>query len=121
VVRESGDPPRIRTLERAGDRVEIRLEPGGAAFLRLTDGYDPGWQATIDGAAAPLLPADLAFRGLALPAGARQIVMQYRPAEVRRGGLISLGTLLALLVGGAILVRRRPLLAAPGETPSAAE
>jgi hypothetical protein len=55
-----------RRVDRAhGDaRVVVRLAEGGdGGFLRLSEGFDPGWTATADGRPLAVLPADVAFAG----------------------------------------------------------
>jgi uncharacterized membrane protein YfhO len=46
--------------------------------------------ATLDGRGEPLLRVDYTFRGVPLPAGTHRIELEYRPASVRRGALVSL-------------------------------
>lgn len=62
------------------ERVIIDVEADRPGYLLLTDAYYPGWQARVDGAAAPILRANVMFRAVALPAGAHEIVFEYRPA-----------------------------------------
>jgi uncharacterized membrane protein YfhO len=66
------------------------------AVLILADAFYPGWEATVDGLPAPLLRANLMFRGLALEPGRHEIVFSYRPAAWRLGVAVSLGALAVL-------------------------
>src|SRR5262249_52238018 len=50
------------------DRVEIETDSEFGGMLALHDIYYPGWIAEIDGARAPILRADVLFRGLKVPA-----------------------------------------------------
>jgi uncharacterized membrane protein YfhO len=78
------------------------------ATLILADTFYPGWQATVDGVPAPILRANLLFRGLALAPGRHEIVFSYHPAAWRLGAAISLIALAALGTAvGATHVRRR--------------
>ena len=48
-------------------------------MLALHDVYYPGWVAEIDGRRAPILRADVLFRGLEVPAGHHRVVFQFAP------------------------------------------
>ena len=55
-------------------------------MLALHDIYYPGWIAEIDGARAPILRADILFRGLEVPAGDHNVVFRYAPFSLRNLG-----------------------------------
>ncbi|MBW2665023.1 MAG: YfhO family protein [Deltaproteobacteria bacterium] len=69
------------------DEESVALRTNGArpGVVVLTDAWFPGWLATVDGKQAPLLRANLAFRGVVVPAGEHVVEMHYRPASRRRG------------------------------------
>jgi Bacterial membrane protein YfhO len=81
-------------------RVEIRTETDGRRLLVLSDVYYPGWTARIDGAPAPILLANYAFRAVSVPAGTHTVVFRYQPRSVRYGALLSLlaGTVVLVLL-----------------------
>ena len=58
----------------------------------------PGWQAWVDGRPAPIHLVDLALRGIALPAGAHRVRMEFRPVILPISLGISLATLIVLLL-----------------------
>ena len=90
------------------ERVAITADVASPAVLVLADAFYPGWQATVDGVPAPILRANLMFRGLALAPGRHEIVFSYRPAAWRLGAAISLVALAALVAAvSATYVRRR--------------
>lgn len=70
----------------------------GPALLRLADQWSPDWTAAVDGRATPVLRADYLLRAVAVPAGAHHVTFRYAPAAVRRGLLLSLGSLVAVLL-----------------------
>ena len=76
------------------------------AFLVTSEVMYPGWQARVNGAAAPLLMTNAAFRGLSLPTGVSDIVMEYRPRFFWPCAAISLAAL-AFAVGAMALRRKR--------------
>jgi len=85
--------------------------PGHAVLL---DEWTWGWTATVDGAPAPVLRADVLFRAVAIPAGDHVIEMRYRSPGLLVGLILSgLGWLaFALLVAWSRRARRSE--AAPG-------
>jgi hypothetical protein len=60
-------------------RVEIETVADREAMLVLLDAYAPGWTATVTGAPAPILPANVAFRAVPVPAGRQRVVFSYTP------------------------------------------
>jgi hypothetical protein len=61
------------------DRVDIEAESEFGGMLALHDTWYPGWVAEIDGVRAPILRADVLFRGLELPAGRHRVVFRFEP------------------------------------------
>jgi hypothetical protein len=86
------------TITRAlPERVEVGVVAETDAYLVLADTFDPGWSATVDGRAAPIRPAWVAFRAVYVPKGRHVVVFRYSPAGFDRGLAISgAGLLLAL-------------------------
>ena len=70
---------RARIVSWRADRVEIETDSDLGGMLALHDTYYPGWIAEIDGARAPILRADVLFRGLEVPAGRHQVVFRFAP------------------------------------------
>jgi len=78
------------------ETVTVQVRTTGAGYLVLADAYYPGWQATLDGRAVPVLQADLAFRAVYLPdGGAHTVTFHYVPAYWWYGWLIAGTTALA--------------------------
>ena len=86
--------------------------PGHAVLL---DEWTFGWTATMDGAPAPLLRADVLFRAVAIPAGDHVIEMRYRSPGLIVGLILSgLGWLaFALLVAWSWRRHRKGEVPAP--------
>jgi hypothetical protein len=84
------------------DRVKVEAELSEPGIVVLVDTYDPGWKATVDGRPAPLLRANVAFRGVKVPAGKHVIEQVYRPWTVIYG---LLGSACAALAGLAVVLR----------------
>jgi hypothetical protein len=77
-------------------RVEVAIEAAQPALLVLTDSYYPGWTAHLDGAETPILPADVAFRGVPVPPGAHQVTFEYVPASFWIGVTVAVAALALL-------------------------
>jgi hypothetical protein len=95
-------------LAYAPERVVIRTQSSEAALLVLSDGYDPGWQATVDGSPATIYRTNVLLRGVMVPPGERVVEFVYRPTPWQRG--LWLGAVGWLLIGGLLLIRKLPLL-----------
>ena len=70
----------------------------------VLDPFYPGWTASVDGRAAPILRADYAFQAVPVSAGRHALRLEYRERLFPAGAAVSLSTL-ALLA--AALWRRR--------------
>lgn len=92
----------------ADDRVVVHVSAGSAGLLVLTDAYYPGWQATVNGRRAKVLPTDVAFRGVPIGEGTSTVVFQYRPFGGDFGWALPLLGIAGFLAVGWFR-RRRPL------------
>jgi hypothetical protein len=72
-------PGTARIASWRGDRVEIDAESVEGGILVLHDIDYPGWEAEIDGRSAPVLRADVLFRGVEVPAGSHRVVFRFVP------------------------------------------
>jgi hypothetical protein len=90
------------------EHVELDVEASVPAVLVLNDAHYSGWSATVDGQPAPILPANVAVRGVLVPAGTHRVAFTYRTPGQRLGAFLSLGTL--GLLGLATLLERRQRL-----------
>jgi hypothetical protein len=93
-----------RIVGEVPEQVIIETDSSGPAYLVLADTLDPGWSATVDGQPAPIRPAYVAFRAVALPAGAHTVAFTYRPAGFLLGLSISI-----IGIGLGILIWLLPL------------
>lgn len=91
--RLGGELPAVQTSRYENDRVILQVQAPTAAVLVMSDVYDPGWRASIDGQPAELYRANVAFRAVYLPAGAHTIEMTYWPREFYLGAALSLAGL----------------------------
>lgn len=87
----------VRVLDYRLREVLLETEARGPAFLVSSETYYPGWRAWIDGQPARLLLANVAFRGLVVPAGKHRVRMLFQPR------ILIYGLCLSLLGGGLLL------------------
>ncbi len=92
------------------EHVSIAVNTPTDGLLVMSEVYYPGWSATVDGAATPIMRADVALRGIPLHAGKHQIEMVYDPWSVKVGIGVTVGTL-ALLVLGLLSANSPPSVA----------
>ena len=64
------------------------------------DAWYPGWEATVDGRSVPLYIADVAFRGLRVPAGEHRVEMHFAPRILYLSAAVSF--LFAVIAGTTI-------------------
>lgn len=62
--------------------VVIHVDTTVPKLLFLSDTYESGWKATIDGKRTNILRADFDFRAVAVPKGNHVIVMRYMPKGI---------------------------------------
>ncbi|HSB36289.1 MAG TPA: hypothetical protein VLH41_05395 [Thermoanaerobaculia bacterium] len=88
-------------LEARPHRVSVRVDCVGRCLAVLHAPLAPGWVASVDGAPAPLVPANIAAMGVVVPTGTHVVSWRYAPPGLLAGmGLSALG-----LTGGAALAR----------------
>jgi uncharacterized membrane protein YfhO len=67
----------------------------------VAESWYPGWRATLDGQAAPILRANYLSQGVVVPAGRHVVELRYQPDSFTIGAALS-G--LAALAGLALVV-----------------
>jgi hypothetical protein len=81
---------RIVSLVEGTDAIHMRVEADRPTAVVVRDAYAPGWRASVNGIAAPVLRADGRHRAIPIPAGASTVELRYRPPDVRVGSLLTL-------------------------------
>jgi hypothetical protein len=85
--------------------LRARLEKPG--YVVLSDSWYPGWRASLDGQAAHIYRANLAFRAVRVPQGTHLLSMTYRPPSYLWGLRVSLGSLICAVALALFLVWRQ--------------
>lgn len=65
--------------------VSLEADMATDGMVVLTDLWDTGWQADLNGNPVPIERVDVAFRGVRVPAGKHSIRMTYAPASLHSG------------------------------------
>jgi len=99
--------PPLELRRESPERMSVTTDAPAPALLVVSEHFDPGWRATIDGRPAPLLEVDLGALGVAVPAGKHEVELRFWP-RLLTAGLWIAATALAGLLAAAFLSRRRP-------------
>ncbi|GIW03816.1 MAG: hypothetical protein KatS3mg059_0436 [Thermomicrobiales bacterium] len=97
----------VRITHYEPDRITLTARTTAAGVLVLSEVYDEGWRAYVDGRRVPLLVADHVLRAVALAPGEHVVEMRYEPASLRAGVWITAGALLLLPVLALAATRAR--------------
>ncbi len=89
----------------SSNSVTVETESNVPKLLFLSDVYDAGWQAAIDGKKTNILRADYDFRAVALPSGKHAVTMHYWPKSIIVGFWIS--GFATLTIASMLLWKRR--------------
>jgi len=89
---------RVEVVHRAAHAIVLRVTTPRDAILVSSEVFYPGWTTRIDGADAPTLLVDTAFRGTVVPAGTHQVEMVYVPRSFRIGAGVSLAAVLVCVL-----------------------
>lgn len=84
-----------------GERVVVDMPSAAGGRLVLADTWYPGWTATAAGRALEVQRVDGYLRAVDVPAGAREVVFEYKPGWLSPSAAVSV---LALLVTAGLLV-----------------
>lgn len=89
------------------DRLELNVTASSAALLMLSEIWDPGWSATVNGQPAPVLEVNHMFRAVPVPAGDSSVELRYDAPWLLPSLAISLASALVVFVA-ALALRQRP-------------
>ena len=107
-IREvNGSGGSLRALAFSPDRIRASVAMARHGYFVLVDAWAPGWRASVDGVAVPVLRANVAFRAVPVPPGDPEVELVYRPPAILQGLLFSALTLAASLTA-LVAGRARP-------------
>jgi len=95
--------------EFAVNELTLNTDLAQEQFLVYNDSFHKDWQAFIDGNRVPLYRANIAFKGLKVPAGPHRVTLRFAPPGGRWVYLISLisNGLVFLILFGLFIPRRK--------------
>lgn len=102
-----GSRAEVERLDVSSNSVDLKVDADSPAIVVLSQIYYPGWQVFVDGRSAPILEADYALTGVFVKEGSHAIRFLYRPASMRIGLAITLGTILIVAAVIIVLYRKR--------------
>jgi uncharacterized membrane protein YfhO len=91
----------VQILTYSPNAITVKTTSDSDKLLFLSDVFDSGWEATIDGKKTEVYRADYDFRAIAVPTGTHLIEYRYHPQSFRVGIIIAL---IGIGIGGTILV-----------------
>ena len=80
------------------NNVKIQVTADSPGFLFLSDTYDYGWSATVNGKQSRVYKANYAFRGVIIPGGNSTVIFSYQPKSFLMGVVVSLITLCLTII-----------------------
>jgi hypothetical protein len=80
------------------DSIEVDATTDQAGYVRVLETFDPGWSATVDGAATMILPGDDTFLTAPVSAGSHQLRFHYHTPGATAGVVISVISFLLVIV-----------------------
>jgi hypothetical protein len=99
----------VEIVHRENDEIRLRVSAASRAMVVVSEIWDPGWTATVDGEEARVYRADFMFRSVVVDAGEHEIVLRFPATTVQRTLLFYLIPLAAFGVLGIAYGRERLL------------
>jgi hypothetical protein len=87
----------VTVIEDYPGHLSLTARTGSPALLIISEAYYPGWAASVNGQPAPALEVDAYLLAIPVPAGDSTVELNYRPATLLVGALVSLLSLAACI------------------------
>lgn len=100
------DQVTIATYE--ADQIALTATMASDGLVMLSEVYDPGWKATVDGKSVPIYEADGLLRAIPVPAGTHTIELSYAPSSIRNGIVLSALTWVLAIAAVLLLAWKKP-------------
>ncbi|HEV2719083.1 MAG TPA: YfhO family protein, partial [Thermoanaerobaculia bacterium] len=98
-------PARIERVRETANTIDADVDAAGRALLVIAVTPHRYWRATIDGAPAPLIRANVGFQAMEIPRGRHHVAMRYRNPLVVACAIVSLIAVVALATVAALRSR----------------
>jgi hypothetical protein len=121
----AGNFLRENTMQASDMQHLLKVHATFPGILVLTEAWDPGWRARVDGKEAQIHIVDHALMGVELDSGLHDIEFFYRPGGMTLTFILAVAGLAALLGSGVMAYRHRDrhvevkIVPAPGKKPDA--
>jgi hypothetical protein len=83
-------PETAEIAEYSANAMTVKVHAETPGLLVLSETFYPGWRATVNGTGARIYRVDVDLRGVVVPAGNSEVVLEYRPWSIYGGALLSL-------------------------------
>jgi hypothetical protein len=100
-------PEQADVLSYGENSFTLQVNAQRKALLVVSEIFDPGWKASVDGSSAPILKVDGGLRGVIVPQGRSTVVFRYLPWSYAAGATLSAATWLGAIAIGTMLWRKR--------------
>lgn len=80
----------INFIDESYNKKQYSIYSSKPGILVLTEIYDPGWRAYINGRAVDVLNVDYSNIGISIPAGDIELELRYEPREIIMGYIVQL-------------------------------
>jgi hypothetical protein len=105
----AADSARVTAYE--PDRVSIATRAAAPGLLVVSEIYESGWRAYVDGEEIEILPTHHALRGIPIPEGEHSVEMHYDPLSLRLGvwisGIAAIAMVVSFIIAGWSWLRGR--------------
>ena len=82
----------------SSDVIDVDVTASSAGTLLIREAHDPGWRATVDGAAAPVQSANDVFMGIPISSGQHKVRLAYHTPGAVTGLILSALGIIGLAV-----------------------
>jgi hypothetical protein len=96
---DSATTDAVDLIARGPEQTRLRVSTGQPGLLVVGDPWYPGWTATVDGQAAPIVRAYSALQAVPIPAGTHEVVLTFAALSFRFGLGIAVLGIVGLMVG----------------------
>jgi hypothetical protein len=87
----------VTVTSRTPGAVDLEISADAPATIVVQQSFQPDWTAKVDGHTATILPANVLFQAVSVPAGRHLLTLRYEPASVIVGVISSALAAVALL------------------------
>jgi hypothetical protein len=94
---QAGAQESVTITSYQADEIRLRVMAASTGMVVLSEVWDPGWSATVDGDAVKVYAADYVLRGVVVGPGTHEVVLRYKASLAKWSLLLWLAPLGAML------------------------